>query len=147
MKRINEYRKLLGVEKSTELKELKTIYRNAMKDTHPDKFFDSAELKLQAEERSKEIINAYHFLVSIAPETIEQTKEEYEQTMSSGIVDFQYEKQVLKIIFADGNTYEYFGVPRNTYIKMVNSDSCARFVRRHISDSFVYRSTNKLVAA
>ncbi|MDZ4824776.1 MAG: KTSC domain-containing protein [Flavobacteriales bacterium] len=148
MKKINDYRKLLGVTETTELKELKSIYRTIMKDAHPDKFFDSVELKEQAELRSKEIIEAYHFLVSIAPETIEQTKEAFNQTLATaGIVDFKYEKQVLKVIFADGNTYEFFGVPYNTYTKMVNSDSCARFVRRHISGSFVYRSASKLVAA
>ena len=70
MKKINEYRKLLNVEKTAELKDLKTIYRNAMKESHPDKFSgDEAGLKL-AEENSKLIIEAYHFLVSINPETI-----------------------------------------------------------------------------
>ncbi len=38
MKRIVEYRKLLNVDKTVTLKELKTIYRNAMKESHPDKF-------------------------------------------------------------------------------------------------------------
>jgi len=38
MKRVVEYRKLLGVDKNVTLKELKTIYRNNMKDNHPDKF-------------------------------------------------------------------------------------------------------------
>lgn len=147
MKRINEYRKLLGVTEQSELKELKAIYRNAMKDSHPDKFFDSEELKLQAEEKSKLIIEAYHFLVSIAPETIAQTLPEYEQTLATGVVDFQYEKQVLKVTFVDGNIYEYYGVPRNIYIKMVNSDSCSRFVRRHISSVYLYRSMSKIVAA
>ena len=36
MKKIVEYRKLLNVEKTAELKDLKTIYRNAMKEAHPD---------------------------------------------------------------------------------------------------------------
>ncbi len=70
MKKIVEYRKLLNVEKTAELKDLKTIYRNAMKESHPDKFVgDDAGLK-DAEEKSKTIIEAYHFLVSIHPETI-----------------------------------------------------------------------------
>jgi DnaJ-class molecular chaperone len=38
MKKIVEYRKLLNVDKTAELKDLKTIYRNAMKEAHPDKF-------------------------------------------------------------------------------------------------------------
>ncbi len=148
MKRINEFRKLLGATRDTELKDLKTTYRNLMKDCHPDKFFDNAELKEQAELRSKEIIEAYHFLVSIAPETIEQTESEYKLTLSTaGIADYNYEKSVLKVTFTDGHVYEYFGVPRNIYIKLVNSDSCARFIRRHISESYTYRSISKRVTA
>ena len=89
MKKIVDYRKLLGVQKDTELKELKTIYRNLMKDCHPDKFQDNDEEKLAAEQRSKEIIEAYHFLVSIAPETLSLSIEEYTQTTATcGIADF-----------------------------------------------------------
>ena len=81
-----EYRKLLNVEKTVTLKELKTIYRNAMKESHPDKFSgDEAGLR-QAEENSKEIIEAYHFLVSINAETIEQGLPEYKDTIANGTV-------------------------------------------------------------
>jgi len=38
MKRINEYKKLFSVEKEIDLKELKTTYRNLVKEWHPDKF-------------------------------------------------------------------------------------------------------------
>ena len=65
------YRKLLNVTREATLKELKTIYRNSMKEDHPDTIADPVE-RLAAEERSKNIIEAYHFLVSIAPETKEK---------------------------------------------------------------------------
>ncbi|MFN5294466.1 MAG: KTSC domain-containing protein [Flavobacteriales bacterium] len=144
MKRITEYRKLLNVAQDASLKELKTVYRNLMKECHPDKFPDNAELRMQEEERSKNIIEAYHFLVSIAPETLAEVEADYQVTLAScGIVDFTYEKQVLTVHFMDGSIYEYYGVPRNIYIKMANSDSYARFVRRHIAGTYVYRSTQK----
>ncbi|MCD6091515.1 MAG: hypothetical protein J7J72_08450 [Bacteroidales bacterium] len=38
MKRINEYKKLFNVKKDSDLKKLKTIYRNFVKDWHTDKF-------------------------------------------------------------------------------------------------------------
>jgi len=118
-----------------------------MKTWHPDKFNDNAEAKLEAEEKSKTIIEAYHFLVSIAPETLSQTAVEYGQTTAgSGILDFEYKAQVLKIYFADGNAYEYFDVPKEVYRKLVNADSPGRFARRHIFNAYVYRSLNKLVA-
>ena len=43
MKKIVDYRKLLGVTEAAELQELKTTYRSLMKAWHPDKFQDSAE--------------------------------------------------------------------------------------------------------
>ncbi|MDB5024323.1 MAG: molecular chaperone DnaJ [Mucilaginibacter sp.] len=147
MKKIIDYRKLLGVNKEAELQELKTVYRSLMKTWHPDKFQDSAEDKQAAEDKSKTIIEAYHFLVSIAPETLNRSIEEYSHTTAnSGILDFEYKAQVLKIHFADGNVYEYFDVPKEVYRKLINADSPGRFARRHIFNNYVYRSINKLVA-
>ncbi|MDB5152195.1 MAG: molecular chaperone DnaJ [Mucilaginibacter sp.] len=147
MKKIIDYRKLLGVNKEAELQELKTVYRSLMKTWHPDKFQDSAEDKQAAEDKSKTIIEAYHFLVSIAPETLNRSIEEYSNTTAnSGILDFEYKAQVLKIHFADGNVYEYFDVPKEVYRKLINADSPGRFARRHIFNNYVYRSLNKLVA-
>ncbi|WP_312324789.1 KTSC domain-containing protein [Soonwooa sp.] len=144
MKRIGEHRKLLGVDKDVTLKELKTIYRNTMKDSHPDKFVNDEVGKLEAEEKSKTVIEAYHFLVSINKETQEKYKEEYRETISkSNIEDFDYEKSILKIQHLNGKMYEYIGVPRNTFIKMVNADSPSRFARRHIYGNFIYRKSGE----
>ena len=104
MKLINDYRKLLAVTKDAELKELKTVYRNLMKDCQPDKFVNDEAAKLAAEEKSKTIIEAYHFLVSIAPETIAASAEQYAQTITAaGIEDFQYKGQTLRVTFTDGS--------------------------------------------
>lgn len=144
MKRIGEHRKLLGVDKTATLKDLKTVYRNTMKDAHPDKFVNDDAGKLLAEEQSKAVIEAYHFLVSINPETQEKYKEEYTETIAKSIIqDFQYEKQILKVQHFNGKMYEYIGVPRNTYIKMVNADSPSRFARRHIYGSYIYRKSGE----
>ena len=148
MKRVVEHRKLLGVDKTATLKELKTIYRNTMKDAHPDKFINDEAGKLEAEEKSKTVIEAYHFLVSINPETHEKYKEEYiETTTKSNIHDFYMDKQILKVEHLDGNIYEYLGVPKNTYVKMVNADSPSRFARRHIYGKFVYRKSGEAMQA
>ena len=131
-KKIIEYRTLLGVTKTATLKELKTIYRNCMKDMHPDAITEDSA-RLIAEEKSKEIISAYHFLVSIAPETLEKDRVAYTRiTSTTNIADFYYEKGVLYITFIDGSSFEYFGVLRPIYIKMVNAESPSRFARRHI---------------
>lgn len=147
MKKIAEYRKLLEVDKTASLKDLKNIYRNVMKETHPDKFINDEAGKLEAEEKSKSVIEAYHFLVSINEETQEKYKEEYTETISNSIIaDFYLEKSILKVQHLNGQMFEYIGVPRNTYIKMVNSDSPSRFARRHIYGNYVYRKSGEVMA-
>ena len=144
MKRVNEYKKLFNVEQDTDLKTLKTTYRNLVKEWHPDKFQEGDEMFTLAEQKSRQIIDAYHFLVSIAPETIAANAEEYNATISeSNIVDFKHKGLLLEVTFLDGSTYEYFGVPRTVYIKMVNSDKQLRFAKRNIFNSYLYRKSKK----
>ena len=144
MKKIIEARKLLGVDKNAELKDLKTIYRNFMKEWHPDKIQDDEEKKLHAEVKSKAVIEAYHLLVSVSPETHAQQLEKYTESITtSRILDFLYKGQTLLINFLDGSCYEYFGVPNNIYNKLLSSSTPDRFARRHIYHSFVYRKVSK----
>lgn len=144
MKRITEYKKLFGIEKEIELKALKTSYRNLVKEWHPDKFQDGDALQEEAEVNSRKIIDGYHFLVSIAPETKAANLEEYTETITnSGIADFQHKGMLLEITFLDGSTYEYFGVTRPIYIKMVNSDKLNRFAKRTIYPNYLYRKSKR----
>ena len=146
MKRINEYKKLFEVGEELELKALKTTYRNLVKEWHPDKFQEGDELAAEAESKSLKIIDAYHFLVSISPETKAANLDEYNVTTSeSGIEDFKHKGLLLEISFLDGTTYEYFGVPRSVYVKMVNSDKQYRFAKRSIFNSYLYRKIKKSV--
>lgn len=144
MKRIKEYKKLFSVEKEIDLKILKKSYRDLVKEWHPDKFQDGDPQKEAAEIKSRQIIDGYHFLVSIALETKAANLEEYIITTSeSGIADYHHKGMLLEIKFLDGNTYEYFGVPKNVYIKMVNSDKLNRFAKRNIFNSYLYRKSKK----
>lgn len=146
MKKIIEARKLLGVEKTAELKDLKSVYRSFMKDWHPDKIQNDEVKKLEAEEKSKAFIEAYHLLVSVAPETHAQELDRYtESVTNSRMVDFLYKGQTLLINFLNGSSYEYFGVPKNIYLKLVNSSTPDRFLRRHVYHSFVYRKVSKAI--
>ena len=144
MKRVNEYKKLFSVEKEIDLKQLKTAYRNLVKEWHPDKFQEGDEKREEAEIKSRQIIDGYHFLVSIAPETKAANLEEYTKTINeSGIADFQHKGNVLEVSFLDGTTYEYFGVHKAMYIKLINSDRQFRFAKRSIFNSFLYRKSKK----
>lgn len=144
MKRINEYKKLFDVQPDTDLKKLKTTYRSLVKEWHPDKFQDGDEIANEAELKSRQIIDAYHFLVSIAPETIAANLEEYNSTITeSNIADFKHKGLLLEVVFLDGSTYEYFGVPESVYIKLVNSDKQLRFAKRNIFNSYLYRKSKR----
>ena len=144
MKRVAEFRKLLGTERNTSLNEMKAIYRKFMKEFHPDKFVNDDAGKLEAEEKSKTIIEAYHFLVSISPETAKNNLETYTESISNNIItDFQYKNQVLRLDFSDGNSYEYFGVSKDVYTKLCQSDSQARFARRKICNVYTYRNVTQ----
>jgi len=144
MKRINEYKKLFNVESGTDLKELKTIYRNLVKEWHPDKFQAGDDQAIEAEHKSRQIIDGYHFLVSISPETKAANEEEYNSvTTESGIFDYKLKGQMLEVSFADGSTYEYFGVSQNIFTRFINADKQLRFAKRNIFNSYLYRRSKK----
>lgn len=146
MKRINEYKKLFGVENEVELKTLKKSYRDLVKEWHPDKFQNGDILQQEAEIQSRRIIDGYHFLVSIAPETIASNLDEYNQTITnSGIADYMHKGLVMEITFLDGSTYEYFGVTKQVYIKMINSDKVNRFAKRNIYPNYTYRKSKRIL--
>lgn len=148
MKRVNEYKKLFKVEGDLELKQLKSTYRNLVKEWHPDKFQANDEKAIEAEQKSRDIIDAYHFLVSIAPETHERNKEEFEATIAKGgISDLRHKGLLLEISFVDGTTFECFGVSKSVYGKLLNSDKQMRFAKRNIFGSYLYRKSKKALAA
>ena len=143
MKRINEYKKIFNVENNIDLKELKSTYRNLVKEWHPDKFQAGDEKAIEAELKSRQIIDGYHFLVSIAPETKAANLEEFNETATTPIIDWQHKGLVLEITFLDGNTYEFFGVDKSLFIKFSQSDKLTRFAKRNIFNSFTYRKIKK----
>jgi hypothetical protein len=115
-----------------------------VKEWHPDKFQDGDSKAEEAELKSREIIDGYHFLVSIAPETISANLEAYTETITNaGIADYVHKGLLLEITFLDGTTYEYFGVTKQIYIKMVNSNKLNRFAKRSIYPKFTYRKSKR----
>ncbi len=143
MKRINQYKKLFNVSPSTDLKALKTTYRNLVKEWHPDKFQEGDPLHEEAQLKGKEIIDGYHFLVSIAKETKEANEKEYLATIETGIDDFKHKGMVLEITYMNGATYEYFGIAKNAYLKFLNADKQLRFAKRNVCHSYTYRRMKK----
>ncbi len=144
MKRINEYKKLFQIENEINLSELKSTYRSLVKQWHPDKFQDGDPMQEEAKIMGRRVVDGYHFLVSIAPETKVANLEEYTKTtMECGITDMKHKGLLLEITFTDGNSYEYFGVTANVFSKFINSDKQVRFAKRSIYNSYLYRKAKK----
>ena len=143
MQRIKQYRSDYSATKETTLAELKKTYRGFMKEWHPDKFNNDEKKLAIAEAKSTALIEAYHFLVSISPETHEKQLEEYTATTNTRIEGLMFKKSVLEVTFLDGSVYEYFGVPHKVYLKLYNSDKQNRFGKRHLFTSFLYRNAVK----
>lgn len=145
MKKIADYRNLLDVDNKADLSTLKSRYRQIMKECHPDRFVNDEEGLRNAEEKSKEMIEAYHYLVSICPETLENQLPIYKNTIeNSMIADFDWKGHILTITFVDGSKYEYFNVTKNEYIKLINADSPGRHAKRHIYPKYAYRNVLKV---
>ena len=145
MKKIADYRNLLNVDSKADLTTLKSRYRQIMKECHPDRFVNDEQGLHQAETKSKEMIEAYHFLVSICSETLENQLPIYKNTIeNSSIADFDWKGHILSITFADGSKYEYFNVTKNEYIKLINADSPGRYAKRHIYPKYAYRNVLKV---
>jgi hypothetical protein len=114
-----------------------------MKESHPDKFAGNDEGLKAAEEDSVKIIEAYHFLVSINPETIKNNLPEYNETIAKcTILDYRFTDGVLKVDFSNGSIYEYLTMPKAIYVKMVNAESPGRFAKRHVFNAFPYRKVS-----
>ncbi|MCO4822149.1 MAG: KTSC domain-containing protein [Flavobacteriaceae bacterium] len=144
MKRIHEYKKLFGVEKNIDLKLLKRSYRDLVKEWHPDKFQNGDSMQKEAEIQSRKIIDGYHFLVSMAPETKEKNLPAYTDTITnSPILDYFHKGLLLEITFTNGETYEYFGVTKPIYIKMINAANLNRFAKRSIYPKYNYRKSKR----
>ena len=143
MKRIKQYKKLFKIEGAIDLKELKSSYRKLVKEWHPDKFLEEAK-KEEAEIVSTQIIDGYHFLVSIAPETKEANLDAYKTTISEfQVADWHHKSMLLEVTFTDGNKYEYLGVSKILFGKFVNAKSMNNFGKRNIFNSFTYRKSMK----
>jgi len=47
------------------------------------------------------------------------------------------------VTFLDGTCYEYFGVSKSVFTKLINSEKQYRFARRNIFNSYIYRKSRK----
>jgi len=143
-KLVSQYKKLFDVKGEIVLAEIKSTYRKLTKEWHPDRFPNGGEKALEAEEKSREIIQAYHFLVSLAPETQEKNREEYEELIKTKtITDYDYVKRVLWVEFSNGAEYEYFNVNSKLVEQLGDAPNQMRFARRKLFNKHLFRKMKR----
>jgi molecular chaperone HscB len=148
MKRIVPANKIFSANSTTTLLELKSTYKSLIKEWHPDKVVGDEEMRAFNEAYSVKVIAAYEFLVSIHPETHLKNEEIYKPLIErAAIVDMDFKKENLILTFDDGSEYEYLGVPKSIYTKLVNAPKLARFAKRHIFGIYKYRNIKKATVA
>lgn len=82
----------------------------------------------------------------MAPETKEKNLPEYTKTITNAaIADYQHKGLLLEIVFTDGATYEYFGVTKPVYLKMINAGNLNRFAKRNIYSKYSYRKSKRIL--
>lgn len=65
MKSVHEYREILGVDASVTSDELKKVYRELVKEWHPDRLLHNPSLQKTAQQRLQEINEAYDHLLAL----------------------------------------------------------------------------------
>jgi hypothetical protein len=59
---------------------------------------------------------------------------------SSNVYSVGYDpaRRILEVEFQDGSVYQYYGVPRDVYLDLVNAPSVGSFLARFIKDEYNY---------
>ena len=53
-------------------------------------------------------------------------------------VAYDHQREVLQVEFPDGDVYQYFGVPLQTYQNLLRADSKGTYFNRQVRNSFPY---------
>lgn len=63
-----------------------------------------------------------------------------ERVKSSNIVSIGYDldSQILEIEFKKNSVYQYYDVPENEYIELMNADSHGKYLNSNIKDNYQY---------
>ena len=57
-------------------------------------------------------------------------------------VGYDPKRQILEVEFVDGDVYQYFDVPRQTYEAFLQADSMGQYMNWQIKEGYRYKKVN-----
>lgn len=144
---MEKYFNILELSYTASTAEIKIAYRDLIKQWHPDKFPNDVEKQNIANEKSKEINNAYYFLIKHykenKPKTEKDAAEEFiwKKVTSSNLhsVGYNEKDKLLRIIFKNGGKYEYENVPKTVFNQLMTASSKGKFAQKNICYNYRYK--------
>jgi hypothetical protein len=147
MDKYAEYCGLLGLDTVADTAELKSVYRNAVKRWHPDRYMFDREMQEAAIERIKRINTAYQYVserLSSSPpkpqpvfpsESLLEVFLKSSQIISTA---YDYSAYSLYIKFKSSNVYRFCEVPPRIYDELISSGSPGLYARKHVYRTYKY---------
>ncbi len=151
------YFKVLGVDRYSSQLDIKKAFRELIKQNHPDKFQNDKNTISVATKKSQLINEAYIILKHYQPPDLKKLNDyspHYQRqgnkklmhdigrgdVKSSNIKSVGYDKDnnMLQIEFRNGYIYEYYNVPEEIFIDLLDAESKGRFGNRYIFYSYSY---------
>ncbi|MGC8612504.1 MAG: J domain-containing protein [Athalassotoga sp.] len=131
---------VLGISKNASLKEIKNAYRIKIKEWHPDNFINDPKKKKIAEEMTREIIEAYKYLIQNA----DSSKEYKERYSDDSYTNQDYDQSAKNYNQGSGSAYREDAAYSN-YESYSNSESYSQKSKEPIS-SFVLGIISLIIA-
>lgn len=147
MDKYAEYCGVLGLDTVADTAELKSVYRNAVKRWHPDRYMFDREMQQSAIEKIKRINTAYQYVSERLgarlpkPEPVYPSDSLLEVFLkSSQIIStaYDYSAYSLYIKFKSSNVNRFCDVPPRIYDELISSESPALYARKHIYRTYKY---------
>ncbi len=64
---------------------------------------------------------------------------ETRKLQSSNLAEASWRDETLTVTFHSGKSYEYAGVPRETFEALCDAPSCGRFLSQHVKGVFPFK--------
>jgi hypothetical protein len=148
MDKYAEYCSVLGLDTVGSITELKSVYRNAVKRWHPDRYMFDRGMQQAAAEKLKRINTAYEYVSELLgscprkPQNPGFPKESLLEIFlrSSQIIStaYDYSDYSLYIKFKSSNIYRFCDVPPRIYDELISAESPAVYARKHVYSNYKY---------